>query len=201
MSKKQTQTDGVTVDFFRGRQGRLWLTLLILSPVLAAAFVAFAVLYADDGLIVVIGCIAVAVVCLVVFGVCVGTAKMRTSRWVADAEGVSYHCLGRRVTSLRWEEMREAGFLRLGAQTRATRLRLYWSGNELRGKLRSGKFEGKERGLGANERGASLIVYTVPAYYADDGSVTYPADDPLVLYTKAHFRRSLRHEELLQTKE
>ena len=54
---KQTAGDGrVAVDFFRGKQGKLWLTLLILSPVFAVAFAVFAFLYADDGLIVILGC-------------------------------------------------------------------------------------------------------------------------------------------------
>lgn len=199
---KQTADDGrVAVDFFRGKQGKLWLTLLILSPVFAVAFAVFAFLYADDGLIVILGCCAFAAVCAIIFIVCLVTAKTRTSRWVADGEGVAYFCLGRKVLGLKWEEIREAGFLYLGGEMRTSRLRLYWSAQELRGKLKSGKFEGKEAGLDANRRGASMIVYTVPAIYGDEGGVTYPQDDPLIVFTRAHCKKALRHEELLsQTK-
>ena len=106
---KQTADDGrVAVDFFRGKQGKLWLTLLILSPVFAVAFAVFAFLYADDGLIVILGCCAFAAVCAIIFIVCLVTAKTRTSRWVADGEGVAYFCLGRKVLGLKWEEIREA---------------------------------------------------------------------------------------------
>ncbi len=199
MTKKTPPKEetGVTVSFFRGSAGKLWLTLLILSPLFAAAFAVFAFLYADDGMIVIIGCCVIAAIALIVFGVCVGTAGTRTSRWTADETGVSYYRLGRKVVSIGWEEMREAGFLYLGGEARSSRLRLYWSAEELRGKLKSGKFAGKQAGLGANLRGASMIVYTVPAYYGEDGGVTYPTDDPLITYTRGHFRRPLRHEEFL----
>lgn len=189
--------NSVTVDFFRGKAGKLWLTLLIASPLLAAAFFVFAWLYADDGVIMVVGCCAVAAVFLLLFGICIATARTRTSRWTADEEGVSYFCLGRRVVRIRWSEMRETGFLYLEGEMRSSRLRLYWSSEELRGKLRSGKFIGKAAGLGANLRGASMIVYTVPAYYGEDGGETYPDDDPLIVYTREHSKRPLRHEEFL----
>ena len=116
MTKKTPPKEetGVTVSFFRGSAGKLWLTLLILSPLFAAAFAVFAFLYADDGMIVIIGCCVIAAIALIVFGVCVGTAGTRTSRWTADETGVSYYRLGRKVVSIGWEEMREAGFLYLG---------------------------------------------------------------------------------------
>ena len=196
------EEQGVNVSFFEGKQGKLWLTLLILSPLFAALFVVFAFLYADDGVIIILGCCAIAAVCLIVFGICLVTAKLRTSRWTADEAGVTYFCLGRKRRFMPWEEMREAGFLVLEGEKRTARLRLYWSANELRGKLKAGRFAGKEAGLGANIRASSMIVYPVPAYYGEDGSVTYPADDPLIACTRAHFRRPLRHEEFLtKTKE
>lgn len=187
----------VSVSNFSGKEGKLWLTFLILSPVFAAAFAAFAVIYADDGLLTVIGCCGIAAVCLFLFGVCIATARRRTSRWTADAEGVCFFALGRQVAFLRWEEMREAGFLRLEGEKRAERLRLYWSSEELRGAVKGGKFAGREVGLGANRRGACILVYPVPAYYGEKGGIWYPADDPLILFTRTHFRRPLRHEEFL----
>ena len=46
-----------------------------------------------------------------------------------------------------------------------------------------------------------MIAYTVPAIYGDEGGVTYPQDDPLIAFTRAHCKKALRHEELLsQTK-
>ena len=136
------EEQGVNVSFFEGKQGKLWLTLLILSPLFAALFVVFAFLYADDGVIIILGCCAIAAVCLIVFGICLVTAKLRTSCWTADEAGVTYFCLGRKRRFMLWEE------------------------------------------------------------YGEDGSVTYPADDPLIACTRAHFRRPLRHEEFLtKTKE
>ncbi len=189
--------DAVTVAFFEGRQGKLWLALLILSPLLALLFAVFAFLYADDGAIVIIGCCAFCAVCLLIFGVCIATARLRTSRWTADEEGIGYFAFGRRVLHFRWEEIREAGFLVLEGEKRTSQLRLYWSTAELRGKLRSGKFPGREKGLGANRRGATMMVYCVPALYGDNGAVRYPEDDAIILFTRAHLKRPLRHENFL----
>ena len=135
---------------FCGKGGKLWLTFLILSPVFAAAFAAFAVIYADDGLLTVIGCCGIAAVCLFLFGVCIATARRRTSVGRRTRKGCVFFALGRQVAFLRWEEMREAGFLRLEGEKRAERLRLYWSSEELRGAVKGGKFAGREVGLGAN---------------------------------------------------
>lgn len=194
---KKTQQNRVTVSFFEGRQGKLWLALLILAPLFAAAFAVFAVMYADDGILVIVGCCAVSAVCLFVFGVCIATARTRTSRWTADETGIAYCCLGRRVLFMKWEDVREAGFLRLEGERKDLRLCLYWSGAELRGKLKSGAFAGRMTGLGANRSNSSMIVYPVPAYYGDGGGIWYPSDDPLIVCTRTHVRRPLRHEEFL----
>lgn len=77
------------------------------------------------------------------------------------------------------------------------RLCLYCSEAELRGKLKSGKFAGRMKGLGANRKNSSMIAYPVPAYYAEGGGICYPSDDPLILYTQAHIKRPLRHAEFL----
>ena len=106
----KAQNNGVTVSFFEGKQGKLWLTLFILAPLFAVAFAVFAVMYADDGVIDIVGCCAVSAVCLFVFGVCIASARMRTSRWAADENGIAYFCLGRRVLFMQWEAIREAGF-------------------------------------------------------------------------------------------
>lgn len=197
----KAQNNGVTVSFFEGKQGKLWLTLFILAPLFAVAFAVFAVMYADDGVIVIVGCCAVSAVCLFVFGVCIASARMRTSRWSADENGIAYFCLGRRVLFMQWETIREAGFLRLEGEGKHMRLCLYCSEAELRGKLKSGKFAGRMKGLGANRKNSSMIVYPVPAYYAEGGGICYPSDDPLILYTQAHIKRPLRHAEfLLDTK-
>ena len=39
----KAQNNGVTVSFFEGKQGKLWLTLFILAPLFAVAFAVFAV--------------------------------------------------------------------------------------------------------------------------------------------------------------
>ena len=184
----------VTISFFKGTQGKLWLALLVVSPVLAALFAAFAWIYRADGLIIIIGCCAIAAVCIIIFAVCLLTARLRTSRWTADTEGIAYFCLGRRRLFFSWEEVREAGFLLLDGERRTDRLRLYLSTSELRGKLKGGVFAGREEGLSANRRGAGMMLYPVPACYGENGGVRYPLDDELVAFVRAHVKRPLRHE-------
>ncbi len=191
------EAGGVTADNFQSGQGKLWLAVLIVSPVLAAAFAAFAVLYADDGPVVLIGCILIALAALALFCVCIAAAKKVTSRWTADEEGVSYFCCGRRKVFLRWEDIREAGFLYLGGEARSSRVRLYWSAAELRGRLKGGRLAGRAAGLDANRTGAQMIVYPVPAFYGEGGGILYPDDDPLIAFTRTHARRPLRHEGFL----
>ena len=187
----------VTVDHFRSRAGKLWLTLLILAPLFGAAFAVFAWRYSADGLVVIIGCVAFSVLSFGLFGVCIAAAKLRTSRWTADEAGIAYFCLGRKVAALSWREVREAGLLRLGGEKRGMRLVLYWSGHELRGKGRGGE-GGTAAGLGANVRGADVIVCPVSSFGSEDGSYVYSADDDMLAFTRAHFGKPLRHEELLQ---
>ena len=159
----------VVVDFFQGRQRALWIAALALSLVIAAAGIALAFALPPRGedytLNIVLGVFGV--LGLGVLLVCLMTAKMRTSKWIADAEGVRYWCFGRKAMTLAWKEMQEAGFLKIAnPRTHVTAYYLYWTTEELmsacRDFIRGGVMEHKPKYLGRyNRRRGSIILYAI----------------------------------------
>ena len=177
------------VDFFQGRQRALWIAALAISFAIAAAGIALAFSLPPRGA----GEDYTLNIILAVFGfpglgvflVCVMTAKMRTSKWVADGVGVSYYCFGRKTMTLSWKEMKEAGYLKIAnPRTHVTAYYLYWTTEELmsacRDFIRGGVMEHKPKYLGRyNRRKGSIILYAIDPYD--------PANDPLVTFTQAHY--------------
>ena len=174
------------VDFFQGRQRALWIAALAISFAIAAAGIALAFSLPPRGA----GEDYTLNIILAVFGfpglgvflVCVMTAKMRTSKWVADGVGVSYYCFGRKTMALSWKEMKEAGYLKIAnPRTHVTAYYLY---------IRGGVMEHKPKYLGRyNRRKGSIILYAIDPYD--------PANDPLVTFTQAHYPHQLKNPKVL----
>lgn len=187
------------VDFFQGRQRALWIAALAISFAIAAVGIALAFSLPPRGA----GEDYTLNIILAVFGfpglgvflVCVMTAKMRTSKWVADGVGVSYYCFGRKTMALSWKEMKEAGYLKIAnPRTHVTAYYLYWTTEELmsacRDFIRGGVMEHKPKYLGRyNRRKGSIILYAIDPYD--------PVNDPLVTFTQAHYPHQLKNPKVL----
>ena len=183
-------------DFFQGSARTLWIVAFVLSAVVAAAGLSLAVLLPPRGedialniLLGVFGTMGAAVLV-----VCLATLKLRTSKWVADAAGVSYHCLGRKRTTLLWKEMKEVGYLKFSVpQKGRAAYYLYWSAEALssRRALKGGETTEPKRCIGRyNAKGAKIVLYPLAAYA--------PQEDALIAWTREHFPHPMKHPELLQ---
>lgn len=194
----------VVINFFQGRAKALWLTALVLSFAVAVACIALACALLPRGqdahdftLNIVSGIFGI--VGAGIFLICIMTAKMRTSKWIADENGVSYFCLGQKRLALGWGEMREAGFLELvSPRTHASVYYLYFADaarrETLHNRLKNGVTEGKASCLGKyNAQKAGLILYPVDPYS--------PSKDPLVMAARQRFPNRLKNMSLLQRAE
>ena len=190
----------VTVDFFQGRPRALWITALALSVVIAAAGIALAFALPPRGadgddhtLNIVLGIFGF--LGLGVFLVCLMTAKMRTSKWVADDKGVRYYAFGHKVMELPWKGMQEAGYLKIAnPRTHVTAYYMYWTTEELmsacRDFIRGGVMEHKPKYLGRyNRRKGGIILYAMDPYD--------PINDPLVRFTQEHYPHKLKNPRVL----
>ncbi len=184
----------VTVSFFKDRAKRLWLAVLFLSPVLAiGAAVGFVFVPNVTARIV----LAVAVICFGgVFFVCLFTAKMRTSKWTADENGVSYFAFGRKLTALGWAEMKEVGYLKIiNPRSNVTQYCLYWTTEELmsccRDFIKGGVMQQKTKCLGSyNRRKGSIILYQL--------DVNALSSDPLLLFTGRRYIHPFKNPKVLE---
>ena len=184
----------VEESYFEGRQKRLWAAALAVSFVLLCGGVALALCLpprAHGGytLNIVFGVCAFLAAC--VFGVCIATVRMRTSRWVADEKGIAYFALGRKCLFLAWAEVREAGYLQIRSGQN-TAYYLYWSKQALssacRAFLKDGVMEGKRAMLGAsNRRGADTVLYAI---------APGRGEEPLAQFTEARLGCPLKHREI-----
>lgn len=187
-------SEPVTVNFFEGKQKTLWLTALVLSLVLAVAGGLTAYLL-PVGLAIQIVLIVVAVAGAGILLICVTTAKMRTSKWIADENGIRYYAFGMHLQTLAWAEMKEAGFLKITDPRRqVTAYYLYWTTEELmsacRNFIKGGVMEHKKRNLGKyNCRKGTIILYALDPYD--------PAHDPLLTYTQEAYPRQLKNPKVL----
>lgn len=187
------------VDFFRGKQRGFWIAALAISFAIAAAGISLAFSLPPRGtggdytlniILAILGFLGLGVLI-----VCVMTAKMRTSKWVADGAGVEYYAFGRRVMALSWKEMQEAGYLKIAnPRTHVTAYYLYWTTEELmsacRDFIRGGVMEHKPKYLGRyNRRRGSIILYAIDPYD--------PANDPLVRFTQEHYPHQLKNPKVL----
>lgn len=194
-----SETAPVVVDFFQGKQRTLWIVALALSFVIAAAGIALAFALPPRGadgdytlniILAILGFLGLGVLI-----VCVMTAKMRTSKWVADAAGVEYHAFGRKVMALSWKEMQEAGYLKIAnPRSHVTAYYMYWTTEELmsacRDFIKGGVMEHKPKYLGKyNRRKGSIILYAMDPYD--------PANDPLVRFTQEHYPHQLKNPKVL----
>lgn len=187
------------VDFFRGKQRGFWIAALAISFAIAAAGISLAFSLPPRGtggdytlniILAILGFLGLGVLI-----VCVMTAKMRTSKWVADGAGVEYYAFGCRVMAFSWKEMKEAGYLKIAnPRTHVTAYYLYWTTEELmsacRDFIRGGVMEHKPKYLGRyNRRRGSIILYAIDPYD--------PANDPLVRFTQEHYPHQLKNPKVL----
>lgn len=188
------------VSFFEGRARVLWCVALAVSTALAAAGWLLVFLLpprageAPDYTINIIFTV-VAVAATGVLLVCIVTAKMRTSKWKLDKNGVSYSAFGIRLMTLEWEEVKEAGFLKItNPRSGVTAYYLYWTSEQLmsacRNFIRGGAMEHKPKYLGKYNRPKGSIVL-----YAIDPND--PANDPLVVFTQANYPHPLKNPKVL----
>lgn len=189
--------NGVTVNFFEGRQKKLWIVSLVLSLVLAiVGWLLWGVLSVNMEFAVRLIFLIVAVAGTGTFLICIVTMKMRTSKWVADGEGVTYFAFGRKLMTLTWSEMKEVGYLKITDPRRhVTAYYLYWTTEELmsacRGFIKGGVMEHKPRNLGRyNCRKGSIILYSLDP--------NDPVNDPLLLFTQKNYIHQIKNPKVLQ---
>lgn len=188
--------NGVTVNFFEGKQKTLWLVALFLSLALAVAgWLLGFLLPAGNGFALRVICLVVAVAGTGIFAVCLITAKMRTSKWTADENGVAYYAFGMRLLTLEWQNVKEVGYLKIvNPRSHVTAFYLYWSTEELssvcRSFIKGGVMEHKPSALGKhNCRKGLHILYALDLYD--------PENDPLLLFTQKTYPGPLKNPKIL----
>lgn len=183
----------VVVSYFNRQQKRLWLIALLLSLAIAAVCWTFAFLLGNFTVRVILFVAAIAataVLCL-----CISTVKPRASAWSADDEGVGFYSFGKRRVLIKWEEIKEAGFLKIvNPRTQSAAFYIYWAKENLtstcRSFLKDGVLEHKTKYLGkSNCSGANIILYALETFR--------PAEDELLLFSRAHYSRPMKNAKVL----
>ncbi|MGN0822471.1 MAG: hypothetical protein ACI4NG_01730 [Candidatus Gallimonas sp.] len=196
--------NGVVVNFFEGRAKTLWLLSLSTSAVVAVAGWLLAFLLPVGGtethdLTWKIILLVLATAATGILLVCLITAKTRTSRWEADRNEVRYYAFGRKLLSLQWSEMREAGLLKIVDPRRhVTAYYLYWTTEELmsacRDFIKGGVMEHRPRNLGKyNRRKGTIILYALDP--------ERPTQDPLLTFTQQTYLHPLKNPRILRMAE
>lgn len=187
-------SEPVTVNFFEGKQKTLWFIALFLSLALAIGGWLLGFILPTN-LAVRIIFLVVAVAGTGIFIICLVTAKMRTSKWTADPQGVTYYAFGIRLSTFEWRDIKEVGYLKIvNPRSNITAYYLYWSEEDLmsacRNFIKGGVLEHKPSALGKyNCRKGNLILYALDPYD--------PANDPLLRFTQENFHHPFKNPKVL----